>query len=89
MRGDATLTRSELASEFSEIFRELDSEELEEVIEKNVPLETLEFFRSYAPYPENLHLGAMERDRAPNLMLLGYLLRVLEERLISPDHFDA
>ena len=51
MRGDATIRRSELAFEFSEIFRELDSEELEEVIEKNVPVETLDFFRSYAPCP--------------------------------------
>lgn len=89
MRGDSRITRSELAFEFSEIFRDFDSQELEEVIEKNVPLETLEFFRSYAPHPENLDLGEMDRDRAPNLMLLGYLLRILEERLVESEEFDA
>lgn len=89
MRADGTISRAELAFEFSEIFRELDRDEFEEVIEKNVPTETLDFFRSYAAYPENLDFGEMARDRAPNLMLLGYLLRVLEERLVERDNFDA
>jgi len=89
MRGDNRITRSELAFEFSEIFKGFDRQELEEVIDKNVPAETLNFFRTYAPYPENLDLGAMGRDRAPNLMLLGYLLRVLEERLVESEEFDS
>ena len=89
MRGEHRLTRSELALEFSEIFNELDSEDFGELIDKNVPLETLEFFCSYAPHPENLDLTAMSRHRAPNLMLLGYLLRVLEERLLSHDTLDS
>ena len=89
MRGEHRLTRSELALEFSEIFNELDSEDFGELIDKNVPLETLEFFRSYGPHPENLDLTAMGRHRAPNRMLLGYLLRVLEERLGSHEPRDS
>ena len=89
MRGEHRLTRSELALEFSEIFNELDSEDFGELIDKNVPLETLEFFRNYGPHPENLELTAMGRHRAPNLMLLGYLVRVLEERLLSHEPLDS
>ena len=89
MRNGPTLTHSELALEFSEIFRELEGDELEEVIEKNVPVETLEFFRSYANCSDSLPLSEIARDKAPNLMLMGYLLRVLEERLLAPQSFDA
>jgi hypothetical protein len=84
------LKRSELAWELVELFGELPTEQINEVLAKNVPLETLEFFASYAEY-----LGMSERiegttlKRLPNLLLLGYLLRILEDRLIDGDGFDS
>ena len=85
------LTRQELAWELVEIFDELRVDQMNEMVAMNVPLETLEFFSKYAAEfsdDESIAIGA--RKRLPNLMLLGYLLRVLEERLpIEPEPFDA
>jgi hypothetical protein len=90
---DATdrLTREELAWELVELFGELKIEDINEVLAKNVPLDTLEFFSTYADdFGEALGLVGDARKRLPNLMLLGYLLRVLEERLLPEDEpFDA
>jgi hypothetical protein len=80
-----TLTREELAWELAELFEELEIDDINEVLAKNVPLDTLEFFGAYAEdFGAALGLVGNKRKRLPNLMLLGYLLRVLEERLI-PD----
>ncbi len=84
------LKRSELAWELVELFGELPTDQINEVLAKNVPLETLEFFSSYAE-----DFGAAEKirgntlKRLPNLLLLGYLLRVLEDRLIEGESFDS
>ena len=85
------LTREELAWELVELFDELKSEDINELLAKNVPLDTLEFFSAYADdFGEALDLVGNARKRLPNLMLLGYLLRVLEERLLpESDPFDA
>jgi hypothetical protein len=85
------LTREELAWELVELFDELKSEDINELLAKNVPLDTLEFFSAYADdFGEALNLVGNARKRLPNLMLLGYLLRVLEERLLPEDEpFDA
>ncbi len=83
------LKRSELAWELVELFGDLRIEQINEVLAKNVPLETLEFFASYAE-----DFGSVEgiegnsRKRLPNLLLLGYLLRLLEDRLIEGDSLD-
>ena len=51
---------------------------------KNVPIETLEFFSSYAEDFAGVEKVREETGRKlPNLLLLGYLLRVLEDRLID------
>ncbi len=42
------LTRQELAWELVEVFDELSVERVNELLAKNVPLETLEFFTNYA-----------------------------------------
>ena len=87
-----TLTREELAWELAELFEELKIEDINEVLAKNVPLDTLESFGAYADdFGSALGLIGNERKRLPNLMLLGYLLRVLEERLITDEEppFDA
>jgi hypothetical protein len=78
------LRREELAWELVEVFEELEIEQINEVLAKNVPLETLEFFAAYgSDWAEANEIADAPRKRLPNLMLLGYLLRVLEERLID------
>jgi len=89
---DHPLTREELAWELVEVLDALSIEELNELVAKNVPLDSLEFFSHYASeFAEGLTMDAATQKRLPNLMLLGYLLRVLEDRLvIEPDEpFDA
>lgn len=93
MRSDSggNLTREELGWELAEIFDELGVSQINEMLAKNVPVETLEFFASYVEEAwSSPAIDAATRKRLPNLMLLGYLLRVLEERLLpDPERFDA
>jgi len=78
------MTHTEMAWEFAEVFSELPTDQINEVLAKNVPLETLEFFAEYAAsFGKGSDIGAETAARLPNLMLLGYLLRVLEERLLE------
>lgn len=78
------MNTSELAWELADLFGELDTAQINEMLAKNVPLEALEFFASYAEsFAKSETLGAAAARRLPNLMLLGYLLRVLEERLLD------
>jgi hypothetical protein len=78
------ITHAELAWEFASVFGELDTEQINEVLAKNVPQETLEFFACYAQDLARAQGVSRETERSlPNLLLLGYLLRVLEERLIG------
>jgi hypothetical protein len=89
---DPALTREELAWELVEVLDELTAEELSELVSKNVPREAHDFFTHYArEFCEGLPIDKSIRARLPNLMLLGYLLRVLEERLLDTpeESFDA
>jgi hypothetical protein len=80
------MTTSELAWELADLFGELEAPQINEMLAKNVPLEALEFFNSYAEtFAKSQDLEAKVARRLPNLMLLGYLLRVLEERLLEGD----
>jgi hypothetical protein len=81
------MTHAELAWEFAELFDELSIEHVNEVLAKNVPLETLEFFASYAEsFARSEQVEGPLAKRLPNLLLVGYLLRVLEDRLLDePD----
>ncbi|HXH97318.1 MAG TPA: hypothetical protein VNH40_08925 [Gaiellaceae bacterium] len=85
------LTRQEIAWELVEIFDELRVDQLNELVAMNVPLDTLEFFASYADeFCSEDEIESGTRRRLPNLMLLGYLMRLLEERLpVEPEPFDA
>jgi hypothetical protein len=88
-RNDERLGRSELAWELVELFGELHTEQINELLAKNVPIETLEFFTSYAEdFGHAEGITGKTGKRLPNLLLLGYLLRVLEDRLIESDTFD-
>ena len=85
------LPRQELAWELAEIFDELRVDQLNELVAINVPIDALEFFSSYADeFCGDQEIDSGTRRRLPNLMLLGYLLRLLEERLpVEPEPFDA
>ena len=55
-------------------------------------IDSMEFFARYAEeFAEGLPIDASTTKRLPNLMLLGYLLRVLEDRLVvePDDAYDA
>lgn len=83
------MNHTELAWEFADLFGELPTEQINEVLAKNVPLETLAFFGDYAEsFARSESVDGDTRKRLPNLMLLGYLLRVLEERLLGEDEDD-
>jgi hypothetical protein len=83
------MTTSELAWELADLFGELDTPQINEMLAKNVPLEALEFFSAYAEtFAKAQDVASATARRLPNLMLLGYLLRVLEERLLDEDEED-
>lgn len=78
------MDHSELAWEFADLFGELDVEEINEVLAKNVPIGTLDFFRKYGDdFGRAAQIEDPALQRLPNLLLMGYLIRVLEERLIE------
>lgn len=78
------MTRSELAWELADLFTDLKVEDINEMLAKNVPYETLEFFNTYGEdfgRSEGIHGDTLRR--LPNLLVLGYILRLLEERLLT------
>jgi hypothetical protein len=78
------MTHAELAWEFAELFGDLDPNDINQVLTNNVPLETIEFFADYgASFADAEGVSGRTRERLPNLMLIGYLLRVLEDRLLD------
>lgn len=80
------MDHAHLAWEFADLFGELPTEQINEMLANNVPLETLEFFHSYADsFGRSEGLEENTRQRLPNLLVFGYLLRVLEDRLIDGD----
>ena len=80
------LTREELAWELAELFDDLSLDDVNEMLAKNVPLETLRFFAAYAEDFADVHeLGEKPRRRLANLMVLGYLLKVVEDRVLEPE----
>jgi hypothetical protein len=84
--GSDGLTREELAWEFVELFDELSVEHVNEMLAKNVPMETLRFISAYTEDFADVHeLAERTRKSLPNLMVFGYLLKVLEERLLDDE----
>jgi hypothetical protein len=78
------MNHSELAWEFADLFAELDVEQINELLAKNVPMGTLDFFRKYGDdFGRAAGVEGEALLRLPNLLLMGYLIRVLEERLID------
>jgi hypothetical protein len=78
------MTPDELAYEFAEIFDDLPADQINEMLAKNIPFETIEFFAQYAEgFADGAGIKGETRGRLPNLLLFGYLIRVLEERLLD------
>jgi hypothetical protein len=78
------MTVQEIAWEFAGVFDELEPGQINEMLAKNVPMETLGFFTEYCEdFARIEKVSGDTQKRLPNLMLIGYLLRVLEERLLS------
>ena len=74
-------TPQELAWGLVEIFDELSIDHINEMLAKNVPMGTLECISAYAEQFAQKHGLEDEAGRSlPNLMLLGYLMRLVEER---------
>ena len=75
-----------LYGEVVEDLDELSVERINEMLAKNVPLDTLEFIASFAEDFADVHrITDDTRKSIPNLLLLGYLVRVVEERLLGDD----
>jgi hypothetical protein len=81
------MTGRELAEELTDLWADLDIGEINEMLAKNVGVDLLEFFVSYAEAfaDEHEQTGgeglARFRGQLPNLLVIGYLVRLLEERV--------
>ena len=80
----------EIAIEFTEMWKDLDIDEINSMLANNVSMDMLEFFSSYAQEFTNDCLSArldgkldeaLLRKRVPNLLIIGYIIRLLEERI--------
>ena len=84
------MTFEEMAWEFVEVFEDLETDQINEMLAKNVPFHTIEFIAEYTKdYGTAEGLDGKTLERLPNLMLIGYLLRVLEDRLAPSDRSGA
>jgi hypothetical protein len=80
------MTGRELAEEFTEIWKDLEVGEINEMLAKNVSVDLLEFFANYArDFAEDCAREESSDEeleaRLPNLLIIGYLIRLLEERV--------
>lgn len=80
------LSARDLAIEFTELWQTLEPAQINTMLARNVGMELLEFFSSYAKefaeeclseVPESEEL----ESRLPNLLIIGYIIRILEERV--------
>jgi hypothetical protein len=80
------MTGVELARELTEIWESLDTSQINTVLANNVSLELLEFFVGYAEqFATDSGWDEVAADqllqKLPNLLVIGYLVRLLEERV--------
>jgi hypothetical protein len=80
------MTGRELAIEFTDLWKDLETSEINKMLAQNVSYELLEFFSTYANevardlLPEKAHTEELKRQ-LPNLLIIGYIIRILEERV--------
>ena len=84
---ESTLTRNEIATELADLWTKFTPEQINRLLAGNVPVDLLEFFLDYADWFAR-DVGGFEgsehqfqREQLPNLLIMGYLIRLLEERL--------
>ena len=78
------MTGLELAVEFTDLWADMNPGEINMMLARNVSYDLLEFFSNYASeFVEGLAKEEPEllRQQLPNLLIIGYIIRVLEERL--------
>ncbi len=87
---DRCMNGREIAIEFTDIWKDLDIDEINSMLANNVSMDMLEFFSSYAQeFTDDLLSSSLEqkldeallRRRIPNLLIIGYIIRLLEERI--------
>ena len=77
----------EIAIEFTDLWKDLDVSEINTMLANNISMDMLEFFAAYAEEFVDDYLSGDEphadqlRQRIPNLLIIGYLIRLLEERI--------
>ena len=79
------MTGRELAVEFTDLWQDMDSSEINMMLARNVNFDLLEFFSSYTEdfvdtLPEDMDRDEL-KQQLPNLLIIGYIIRVLEERI--------
>ena len=82
----------EIAVEFTDLWKDLEVSEINTMLAQNVSMDMLEFFSAYGqefiddllPTDEDADAIPAEtlRARVPNLLIIGYIIRLLEERLV-------
>jgi hypothetical protein len=84
------MTGREIALEFTEMWKDLDIADINTMLAKNVSMDMLEFFSNYAQEfatdclpgsPDEPIDEELFRKRVPNLLIIGYIIRLLEERI--------
>ena len=79
------MTGLELAVEFTDLWEDMNPKEINTMLAQNVSMDLLEFFSTYADEFSNALPKDVDpeqlRSQLPNLLIIGYIIRVLEERL--------
>jgi hypothetical protein len=78
------VTGLELALEFTDLWEDLGPNEINQMLAQNVHYDLLEFFSSYAEEFAVNTMGEVPeavRKQLPNLLVIGYIIRLLEERV--------
>jgi hypothetical protein len=85
---ERTLSARELAVEFTDLWHGFEPEQINTMLARNVSMELLEFFSNYANEFADQHLDDDDdavspdlRSQLPNLLIIGYIIRILEERI--------
>ena len=79
------MTGRELAVEFTDLWEDMKPAEINTMLANNVSYDLLEFFSTYADdyvdlLPKDIDMEEL-KHQLPNLLIIGYIIRVLEERL--------
>ncbi len=82
------MTGRDIAIELTDIWDELGTSDINTMLAKNISFELLEYFAEYTKqFTGALPIQADQKtqdelqEQLPNLMILGYLIRLLEERV--------